>query len=61
MSRQKGKGKKRSKSWHRGGVEARQWLRSTQALPTADPMVDYTIAKPLPLKRVGGKNRGETA
>lgn len=59
MSRQKGKGNKRRKSWHRGGSEARRWQRTQ--LPEVDSGADPTEAEPLPLRRKGHQNRGDTA
>ncbi len=48
--RQKGKSKKRRKSWHRGGVEARKFNSSIRRLGKAtDPDVDYTQAAPSPI------------
>lgn len=58
---QKGKGKKRKKSWHRGEVAESRFKRAIHQLPKPDPSVDYTQAAPQPIRRVGGQNRGDAA
>jgi hypothetical protein len=57
--RQKGKGNKRKKSWHRGGVEAKSYWRATSKLKRArvDVEVDYTQATPTPLNSHSRKNQ----
>jgi hypothetical protein len=46
---QKGKNKKRRKSWHRGGVEARKFKSSIRRLGSTTEGIDYTQAAPKPL------------
>lgn len=55
--RQNGKDKKRKKGFHRKG-EAWRWLRQSKKIDTGK-RVDYTEAKPKPLKRKGSHNRGD--
>ncbi len=57
--RQKGKGAKRRKGWHRGRVEGRRWLHSQ--IPDVRSGADPTTGTPSPPRRVGGRNRGDAA
>lgn len=57
--RQKGKNKKRSKSWHRGNGESFRWLQSSASLPQVANDIDPTQASPVPLRRKGVQNRGD--
>lgn len=59
--RQKGKSKKRQKSWHRGAAESQRWLNFSAGLPFTAEGGDPTEATPLPLRRKGGTNRGDVA
>lgn len=59
MSRQKGKGYKRRKSWHRGRAEAERWVRTR--LPEVDSGANPTDGTPNPLRRQGRQNRGDAA
>lgn len=56
---QHGKGHKRKRSWHRGRGEARDWAAT--ALPDVGTGADPTTATPVPLRRTGKTNRGDTA
>lgn len=61
--RQKGKGSKRRKSWHRGPTEARRLAKALQRLPDLHTGADPTQAAPTPLRRDSGPSRlhGDTA
>lgn len=60
MSRpQKGKGHKRRKSWHRGPSARRQHTRALSNLPDVGSNANPTEGRPLPIRRVGSKNRGD--
>lgn len=55
--RQHFKGKKRMKGWHRGRTEAGRWARTQ--LPDVGSGADPTTGTPAPLRRTGGRNRGD--
>lgn len=60
--KQKGKRMKRRKSWHRGGVEAKKYLRSASSLAGADvSAIDYSQALPEPINShtTKAKRRGK--
>jgi hypothetical protein len=54
--RQKGKGTKRPKSWHRGRPEARRWTHTQ--LPALDTGADPTTGGPTPLHHQRGPGKG---
>lgn len=56
--RQHHRGKKRPKSWHRGQGESRRWGRV--ALPDTGTHADPTAGTPIPLRRKGRQDRGDT-
>lgn len=60
-ARQKGKGRKRRKAWHRGTVEAWRWEKALRGLPVVGTGTDPAEGGPGPLRRVGNQNRGDAA
>jgi len=55
--RQKGKGSKRRKGWHRGQVEADRLERALRLLPDVCSGADPTDGEPVPLRRDSGSSR----
>lgn len=55
--RQKGKGSKRRKRWHRGRGEARLFDRALTELPDVASGADPTTGEPIPLRRDSGPSR----
>lgn len=60
MSQQKGKAKKRQRSWHRGTGESIRWQKAMRVLPETGIAPDPTIGTPQPVRRGAGKqHKGE--
>jgi hypothetical protein len=59
--RQKGKGSKRLKSWHRGRGEARRWRTVARRLPELGTGADPTAGEPVPYPRGPSRMHGDTA
>jgi hypothetical protein len=55
--RQKGKGSKRRKSWHRGHPELERFDKAMRRLPDVKSGGDPTEGRPEPLRRDGGPSR----
>jgi hypothetical protein len=55
--RQKGKGSKRKKGWHRGRVEADLFEELMARLPDVNSGADPTEGAPVPLRRDSGPSR----
>lgn len=57
MKRQKGKGNKRKKSWHRGRGESRRFAKTMRQLPDVGSGADPTTGAPIPLRKDSGPSR----
>jgi hypothetical protein len=62
VTRQKGKGKKRRKSWHRGHGEAQRWNAVERQLPDVGSGAHPADATPPEVanRRPGKRHRGES-